>query len=133
MADLKNDTQKLDTVLSGRSKDGHMTCQEAFAVARKTGCTPAVVGEALDTHRIRIRKCQLGLFGYEPDKKCIQPAGEIIESLQKAIENAVNAKGHLECRSAWKIADTLSIPRMSVAEACEALHVKICSCQLGAF
>lgn len=133
MADLKNETQNLDTVLSGRSTEGHMTCQEAFAVARQTGCTPAAVGEALDAHRIRIRKCQLGLFGYEPDKKCIQPADEIIESLQKAIEDAVNPEGHLECRSAWRVAGELRLPRMSVAEACEALQVKICCCQLGAF
>ena len=133
MANDKKESKKLDDVLSGWSAGGHITCRQAFDVARQTGCTPSVVGEALDAHRIRIEKCQLGLFGYEPQKKCIQPADEVIESLQKAIEGAVNPEGRLECRSAWQIADALHIPRMSVAAACESLKIKIGSCQLGAF
>jgi hypothetical protein len=64
----KKKTQNLDIVLSGWSTDGRITCQQAFAVAWQPGCTPSSFGEALDAHRIRIRKCQLGPFGYEPDK-----------------------------------------------------------------
>ncbi|HNZ31111.1 MAG TPA: hypothetical protein PKJ25_03365, partial [Smithellaceae bacterium] len=79
-----------------------------------------------------IIECQLGLFGYGDKKKIVQPAKEIATELKTKIEQSLR-NGKLSCVSAWKIAAELSIPRMRVCAACEALKIKVKPCQLGAF
>jgi hypothetical protein len=109
-----------------------MTCQSAHALAGSLGVAPGQVGVAIDLLEGRIRKCQLGLFGYGPGRKAVAPAGHVAPDLRAAIEAAA-VDGRLACAEAWRIADTSAIARMAVANACEALKIKISKCQLGAF
>ena len=74
----------------------------------------------------------MGLFGYSPKKKIVQPAKEIAPDLKQAINDALS-DGRLPCAAAWAIAKQINLPRMKVSAACEALKIKIKPCQLGAF
>jgi len=52
----------LDKAVKEKTKDGRITCKEAFAIAAELGIKPAVVGKALDKKKIKIKQCQLGCF-----------------------------------------------------------------------
>jgi len=108
-----------------------ITCHAAFAVCEALQVTAREVGIAIDLQEGRIRKCQLGLFGY-PKGKAVKAAETVGPELRAAIEAAL-VDGRLPCVDAWRIADTLGIARLAAANACETLKIKIKPCQLGAF
>jgi hypothetical protein len=107
-------------------------CSAAEEIARGRGVTLGEIGTAIDLLNINIIECQLGLFGYSPEKKIVQPAKEIASALKDEIEKSL-AYGRLPCAAAWEIARNLNLPRMRISAACESLHIKIKPCQLGAF
>lgn len=109
-----------------------ISCPTAHQIAEKLNVAPKEVGMAMDLQEARIRKCQLGLFGYGPQRKALKATEIVKTELQTAIESAL-VEGRLACAQAWRIADAMGIPRIAVANACEALKVKINQCQLGAF
>lgn len=113
-------------------KDNNMSCAAAEEIAQVGQVSLEEVGVALDLLNITIVECQLGLFGYSPQKKIVQKALEIVPSLKDEIQKAL-ARGRLPCSAAWEIARKLKLPRMRVSAACEALQIKIKPCQLGAF
>jgi len=115
-----------------RVEDKKLPCAVAFAVAEKLMVTPQEVGVALDLLKYKITKCQLGLFGYQPDKKRVKGLVDIPEDLKKAINEAL-VDNRLACKSAWQIAEGCHIGKMTVSSACETLGIKIKPCQLGAF
>ena len=80
----------------------------------------------------RLVKCQLGLFGYTPEKKIVHAAKTVESALKEALQESLQ-DNRLPCASAWEIADRLQLRKMSVSNACEALGIKIKPCQLGAF
>jgi len=82
---------------------------------------------------IRLVTCQLGLFGYAPEKKIVQPSETVDRALEDAIRAALQEDGRLTCRLAWELAERFQIPKMRVSAACEALSIKVRPCQLGAF
>lgn len=108
-------------------------CESAHCVAVALGVQPKEVGTAIDLEEGRIHKCQLGLFGYSAKGKMVKAANNIAAEVQSAIEQALDDKRCLTCATAWRLAEELSTPRLSIANACEALGVKIVACQLGAF
>ena len=112
--------------------DGRITCAAAFEVADALGVSPSEIGKTLDLLEYRITHCQLGLFGYSPDKKIVKAATEVPEALAEGLER-VSSDGRLDCASCWKIAAELGMERMAVSAACEGLGLKIGPCQLGAF
>lgn len=112
--------------------NNELSCAHAEAIARDTATTLAEVGINLDLLEMRIGKCQLGLFGYNPTSKAVKPATNVSPELTAAIQNALSNE-RLPCAAAWAIAASLGIPRMAVARACETLEIKIKPCQLGAF
>ena len=118
--------------LSARAKNGHITCMAAFEVIEALGVTPAEVGMALDLQEFRIVKCQLGLFGYSPEKRIVKPAAEVSEDMRERILRAADGAG-ITCAACWQIAESLGVPRMDVSNACERLGLKVTDCQLGAF
>jgi hypothetical protein len=81
---------------------------------------------------IELSKCQLGLFGYSPQKMVVKPAETVQADLERAIRRAL-MNDRLPCAAAWNIAETFGIPKMEVSSACEALKIKVKPCQLGAF
>jgi hypothetical protein len=116
-------TQLSRTHCSGRR--GRASCR----VPLPSSWLPSSAGGRLG---IRLVKCQLGLFGYSPEKKIVQAA----PAAEPAMETAIREKlenGRLTCRRAWEIAMAFQLPKMAVSAACEALQIKIKPCQLGAF
>ena len=119
-------------LLKKKMVDGAMTCPLAFQAAVELSLTPAEVGLALDILEIPISKCQLGLFGYTPVSRIIQPAESVPEDLEAAIRNALK-DGRLACASIFRIAGDFKMAKIRVSSACEKLKIKISTCQLGAF
>ena len=113
-------------------KDNGISCAAAHKLAKELGLDPAEIGFTMDHLEVKITACQMGLFGYSPQKKIVEPAPHVHLDLKKAIESKAE-NNRLPCKSAWDIADTMGIKRMEVASACEALQIKITPCQLGAF
>ena len=115
-----------------KAVDGEVACAVAFQIAGELKIAPAEVGKAIDLLDYRINKCQLGLFGYVPDKKAVKPKAPENHQVEAAIREAL-VDEKLACSDAWSIASRFNIPKMTVSAACEALGIKIKPCQLGAF
>ncbi len=112
--------------------DGTITCGDAENIARSLAKSMLEVGTVIDLLETPIVKCQLGLFGYQPQQKIVTPAQKIAPEVEKAVRSKVS-NGQLSCYEAWEIAKALTLPRMDVSSLCEAKGIKIGSCQLGAF
>jgi len=119
-------------LLKKKKVDGAMTCPLAFQAATELNLTPAEVGLALDLLEIPISKCQLGLFGYSPVSRILQPADSVPGELDAAIRAAMK-DGRLPCAAAFRIAADFKLAKIRVSSACEKLKIKISACQLGAF
>ena len=115
-----------------KARNGEVACALAFQIADALGVSPADVGKNLDLLELRLNKCQLGLFGYQPAKKAVKSKPAENRQMEKAIKEAL-VDGKLACRDAWNIAARFKAPKMAVSGACEALGIKIKPCQLGAF
>jgi len=116
-----------------RRIDGkRLPCAVAFAVAEALGVSPAEVGRSADLIGCRMTKCQLGLFGYAPEKKIVKPKLPVDPALAAALNDAA-PEGRLSCKKAWELAARFGVRKMTVSGACEALGLKIKPCQLGAF
>jgi len=113
-------------------KEGHISCAAMHKIASDLKKTPAEVGVAVDLMEARLNKCQMGLYGYTPDRRIVKPASEVSPELEEAIRNSL-VDGRIKCLSCWNIAKDFGIAKMDVASACETLHIRIFSCQLGAF
>jgi hypothetical protein len=123
---------KIENEIRSRIKADTLPCAVAFKIASDLEVSPAAVGKTADLIRLHLAKCQLGLFGYTPEKKIVIAKPPEHPELENAV-NAVLADGRLSCRAAWEIAERLNVSKMSVSSACEYLAVKIKPCQLGAF
>ena len=123
---------EIERAIQQKAKDGEIPCAVAFDLLKDLGIETNEIGSALDALNVRIVKCQLGLFGYSPKRRIVEPADSVSKELEDAIRTAME-NGRLSCRAAWDIADALKLQKMQVSSACEALGVKISSCQLGAF
>lgn len=115
-----------------RIVDGVITCADAATIASDLQKSMREIGIVLDILEVSLTKCQLGLFGYQPAKKIISPAISVTQEMETAITRGLS-DGCLPCAAAWKIAETLSLPKMNVSSACETMKIKIKPCQLGAF
>lgn len=115
-----------------QSARGELSCAAAFKLARNLDVEPAEVGFAMDSLELQIVKCQMGLFGYSPEKRIVKPAKSVSESLIAEIRKSL-LDARLPCVRAWKIAKRRGVSKMEVASACESLKIKISACQLGAF
>lgn len=122
----------IEAALRQEGSNGELPCAVAFKIASNLNVEPKEVGHVADLIEMRLTKCQLGLFGYQPAKRIVKPADHVSEDLEKAIRERLE-NGRLPCVSAWSIAKDLGLRKMEVSSACQALGIKICSCQLGAF
>lgn len=114
------------------ARENRVSCADAFRIAKRMGFSPDRVGAALDHEEISLARCQLGLFGYGTENKILIAAEEIDPKLKGMIMDAL-VEGRLPCIAAWDIARRCRVSRMAVSGACDALKIKICRCQLGAF
>ncbi len=122
----------LEDAIRKRSVDGSLSCALCFVVAKDMGVKPEEVGQALDLMNMPITKCQLGLFGNSPISKIVQKADSIPDDMERAIKEMLE-NNRLKCQCSWQIAEKFAVPRIKVSSVCEALGIKISSCQLGAF
>lgn len=129
--DVKPDPSIKSEILK-RTKDEKVPCAVAFEIAETLQILPLEVGKTADLINFKLTKCQLGLFGYQPHKKIVEPQNNIEENLKEAISQSLS-EGRLSCKRAWKIASRFNIPKMAVSSACETIGIKIKDCQLGAF
>ncbi|BBO66819.1 hypothetical protein DSCA_07490 [Desulfosarcina alkanivorans] len=130
--DGKIDTAIADEILE-KEKDGRITCAAAHMIAKRHACPPKMVGMNIDLLEKRICKCQLGLYGYGSKKgKAVDASTPVGKELEKAIGAAMDGD-RISCEAAWGVAKRLNLAKIEVSNACEALGIKICNCQLGAF
>jgi hypothetical protein len=129
--DVKIDEQ-ISAAIRAKAVNGEISCGNATDIAKKLNTGMDVVGVNIDLLELHISKCQLGLFGYKPEKLIVKTAASVAPELEGAIRKAL-VGGHLPCADAWKIAEARHLPRMDAASACEALGIKVKPCQLGAF
>ena len=117
--------------VQAKIKDGSILCSEAFRVKDQLEAEPSEIGFTIDMLEVRIKGCQLGLFGHKGGKT-LKGMNEISVELKSEIESIMQDKRIL-CRDAWEIADRLNMKKLSVSSACEHMGIKIKGCQLGAF
>ncbi|MFO7840460.1 MAG: hypothetical protein R6X08_13295 [Desulfosalsimonadaceae bacterium] len=126
------EAQGIQEALQNAAPDGNLRCRKALQIAAESGLPPEQVGQWADKLGLHLMECQLGLFGYPPQKKIVTPLETVDAELSTAIrQNLENDR--LACRSAWQIAERFGVAPMTVCAACEALEIKIKPCQLGAF
>jgi len=119
-------------VLEAKAKQGALSCAAVHSIASSISKTPEDVGMNMDISGFRIVKCQMGIFGYQPEKKLVKPAESVSQELETAIRGSLK-NNKISCKDCWNLADKFKISKMDIANACEALKIKIHSCQLGAF
>ena len=112
--------------------EGAISCAVAFRIASELNVSPEEVGFTLDFLEIPIIKCQLGLHGYHPKRKTVEPGEKVSIEMETMIREML-VDGRLPCASAWHIAERFGLRKMEVSSACETLKIKISSCQLGTF
>ena len=122
----------ISRAISDKVKNNEISCAAAFKISKNLGVPPDLVGKTVDLLNFRLVKCQLGLFGYKPEKKVVKPHPDAGEDLLAAIQDSM-VQGKLPCKKAWQIASRLGLSKMVVSGTCESLGVKVKPCQLGAF
>lgn len=127
--------ERIAKAIQEKSQGGELTCGVAESIAKELKVSLSEIGTTADLLEIKIKKCQLGLFGWgnKPNHgKDIGPADSVPQEIKTAIQE-VAKNGRVTCASVWAIADRLGIERRAVSIACETLRLKICECQLGTF
>lgn len=126
-----SDTQPaLEERVKAGLQQGYLPCPTAFGIARKLGVSLTAVGDAADRLGVRISNCQLGCF--KVDKNLHEDLSTKTIK-QKAIEAVAGftAENPLTCLGAFQLAKRIGVKPIDVADAANARHVKIHSCQLG--
>ena len=55
--------------ITSLAENNNLPCAAAHKAARDLGVSPSDIGIQTDLMEYRISQCQLGLFGYSPEKK----------------------------------------------------------------
>ncbi len=123
---------RIKDALIQHTKNNELPCAVAFKIAETLNASAAEVGKTADLMEMTLVKCQLGLFGYTPEKKIVKPQAPENQNLENIIRASLN-DGYLSCQKAWEIARGHALSKMTVSAVCEHLGIKIKPCQLGAF
>lgn len=118
--------------LEQAAQDGRITCVDAHRIAKEMNRSPDQVGAQADLGELRISRCQMGLFGYFPDKKNLNPEIAVSAETRDAIDRA-QTEGRISCAACWALATELGLSRLDMGSACEKMGLRIKPCQLGAF
>ncbi|MBW1897639.1 MAG: hypothetical protein JRI61_01120 [Deltaproteobacteria bacterium] len=128
----KEPNPELKKVLLEKAGENELPCAVAFKISKDQSVSMDEIGMYADFLKIRLTKCQLGLFGYKPEKKIVKTVTTISKSLEEKIKSTAH-DGKISCKAAWQIASDLDINKLEVGNACETMSIKIGPCQLGAF
>jgi len=127
--------EQIAKAIREKSPGKELACAVAEKIAKDLMVGIPEVGVTADLLEVKIKKCQLGLFGWgkKPDHgKVIRAADSVSAEMKSAIEKATE-NGAVTCAAAWAIAGRLGTERKVVSAACETLGLKIRACQLGTF
>ncbi len=124
--------KEIASQIAAASKDGVIDCASAHKIAQKSGTTPDSIGVQIDLMELRITRCQLGLFGYGPQKKNFKSDIQVSAQLKADIINT-QVEGRLSCRQCWELARRHKRSKPDMGSACEKIEIRIKPCQLGAF
>jgi hypothetical protein len=124
--------QEIKDHIVRQTKNNELPCAVAFKIAAELNVSAAEVGKTADLLEMMLVKCQLGLFGYMPEKKIVKPQAAENPDLASAIQDG-RVDGNLSCEKAWEIARRFEVSKMKVSSVCEQLKIKVKPCQLGAF
>lgn len=124
--------ERIAKAIQERLSEGRLRCVDAFRIAEEMVVMPLDVGEAADALKVRLARCQLGLFGYGDPKRIVQPVEHVAPELEQAIREGL-VDERLPCAEAWVIAARFGLSKLEVANAAEKLEIRIVQCQLGAF
>lgn len=131
----KKPDERIVKAIREKSPEGELACAVAEKIAKELNVPLSEVGITADLMEVKIKKCQLGLFGWgnKPNHgKDIQPANYVPNDIKVALEEVAES-GRVSCASVWAIADRLGKERKAISTACETLGLKIRGCQLGTF
>jgi hypothetical protein len=128
--------ERIHQAMLERLENGHLPCNQAFAIAQILGVEPLAVGLAANEADIRISRCQLGLFGYGPKAegkhKIVHPMENVPERLAARLRAEAESDS-ITCAAVWRAADGLGFGRLEASSAVEAMGLKVSRCQLGCF
>lgn len=127
--------EQIAKAIREKSQDGKFTCAMGEEISKKLKVSIKEVGITADLLEVKVKECQLGLFGWgkKPQHgKDIQASPSVLDEIKNAIEKAA-VDGRVNCAALWTIADHFGIERKAASTACETLGFKIRSCQLGTF
>ena len=132
-----NNQALLAEMKSNLGQDGQLSCAAAHKIAERLGVEPLQVGKQANENDIRITRCQLGLFGYAPQKgmpgyKTVKKLETLPEPVSTAVKNAVTS-GKTSCLELWRIAEEHDLSRADIGDIVETLEIKVTPCQLGCF
>jgi hypothetical protein len=127
--------EQIEKAIREKSPSGTLACGMAEKISKELKVDISEVGITADLLEMKIKKCQLGLFGWgkKPNHgKDIHAADSVSVEIKSALEE-VAENGVVTCAALWVIADRLGAERKAVSAACDTLRLKIRVCQLGAF
>jgi hypothetical protein len=127
--------ERIAKAIREKTSGGKLVCAMGEKISKELKVGIAEVGITADLLEMKIKECQLGLFGWggKPNHgKDIRAAASLTAEIKSAIEQAA-VNGMVNCAALWTIADRLGVERKVTSAACEALGLKIRSCQLGTF
>jgi hypothetical protein len=128
----KKINKEITKLIQEKSDNSNLSCAAAHKLAKELNISPLEIGIQTDLMEFRITHCQLGLFGYQPEKKRIDPSIDIPAELEDRIDSA-DDNGRIPCETCWQIAEDLKIKKLDLGSSCEKKGVRIKPCQLGAF
>ncbi|MCJ7776028.1 MAG: hypothetical protein MUP08_06535, partial [Desulfobulbaceae bacterium] len=68
----RNVKPEITEAVKQKASDGAISCAAAHKIAVDLGVPPEEIGVGIDLLELRIAKCQLGLYGYRPEKKVVK-------------------------------------------------------------
>lgn len=122
----------IEKELRKRAASREISCALAFRIAEDLGVEPHEVGRTADVLDIRLVKCQLGLFGYKPEKKIVTPEDAPNKEIEEAITRS-SEDNRLSCERVFQIAAQFNMSKLTVSNVCQGNLIQIKHCQLGAF
>lgn len=127
--------ERIAKAIREKSPGGTLACGMAEKISKELKVDISEVGITADLVEMKIKKCQLALFGWDKKPnhgKEIHAADSVSIEIKSALEE-VAENGGVTCAALWAIADRLGTERKAVSAACDTLRLKIRVCQLGAF
>jgi hypothetical protein len=113
--------------------DGKLACSEAFRLSGELGLPESEIGNYADLCGVRLVKCQIGLFGYGPEKKRLVETRDLLDpDLASAVRSLSNG-GVILCVEVFGLAESFKISKVDVGCACETLGIRVKGCRFGAF